>query len=491
MPNKDSLNIRRTAGNASRLFDATMASKDQRYLDSFNDFPSEFSAVCLSNPYGEENSSAPNQEFKLVRICVKPISSKKVYNGSDLENIDQSAPLPGDSLPSLLQPMDAEEFKNLLEFYHTIEYLIAMSEDTSAATESLVSFGQILNCKFIKGDPNRGTAGRMIFSVPAGDPIYHEKYRKQLALVTRTSAKEPFNSSPAILLGQVPNSTSSTPRTSSGYSDPSNSDSTPEELAELRRIINIPNSKEKYRQLAIWKNNKGVPKYGGSRMTDFKNFQQESFDFELYDLVAAEESSGRYEAANNIYYPSSGGYVVNGFRTNSTPGPHPKVESMGKEVDELTIAELKDLQSLYTIERKPKTYEKVKNSIFAAGKYQIVPNTLKSILKNIPGIKDDDIFDKTTQDNMMAYLIYGGIKRKWLSDYLLGGEAHIDAALVDLAQEFSSVQCPDGLGFYGNEKARNSASKVKEVLKKVRDSNFTRPGSSSTGDIENGTNQDE
>jgi len=208
--NKNATNIRRVAGNPSRLFDATMAAKDQRYLDSFNDFPSEFSAVCLSNPYGEEDSSAPNQEFKLARICVKPISSKKIYNGSDLENIDQSSPLPGDSLPNLLQPMDAEEFKNLLEFYHTVEYLIATSEDTSATSESLVSFGQILNCKFIKGDPNRGTAGRMIFSVPAGEPIYHEKYRKQLALVTRASAKEPFNSSPATLLGSNPESPSST-----------------------------------------------------------------------------------------------------------------------------------------------------------------------------------------------------------------------------------------------------------------------------------------
>lgn len=201
--NKNATNIRRTAGNTSRLFDATMASKDQNYLDSFNDFPSEFSAVCLSNPYGEESTSTQDHQILNTRICVKPISTKLVATSDDnYQEVDELVPLPGDSLPSLLQPMDAEEFKNLLEFYHTIEYLIAVAEDSSSITEHQINFGQILNCKFIKGDPNRGTAGVLNFSVPAGDPIYHEKYRKQLSLVTRESSKEPFNSSPPLLMSQ-------------------------------------------------------------------------------------------------------------------------------------------------------------------------------------------------------------------------------------------------------------------------------------------------
>ena len=105
------------------------------------------------------------------------------------------------------------------------------------------------------------------------------------------------------------------------------------------------------------------------------------------------------------------------------------------------------------------------------GKFQFIPTTMYSVVRKI-GFKDDEIFSPKNQDIMGYYLIYSGNKRKYLTDYLLGGGTSLWTALFDLSAEFSSIQAPDGKGYYGNEHAGNSAKVMSELLKKIRADNI-------------------
>ena len=123
-------------------------------------------------------------------------------------------------------------------------------------------------------------------------------------------------------------------------------------------------------------------------------------------------------------------------------------------------------------------------TLFAAGRYQITPDTMQGAIKAL-GLKPGDKFDAATQDRIFnEYLI--GSKRKEVDAYLKsGGKGNIDAATLDLAKEFASIGVPNdmvvddkfgrrqlkaGEGYYsgvgGNPKglASISPNEVKQIL---------------------------
>ena len=99
---------------------------------------------------------------------------------------------------------------------------------------------------------------------------------------------------------------------------------------------------------------------------------------------------------------------------------------LGKNLTEMTMKEVLKFQS--------------KGKLFAAGRYQIIPDTMKSSMRRA-GVTESDIFNKTTQDRLGSSLIYGN-KREDLRDYLIGKSDDIDAANLDFAKEWASVPSP-------------------------------------------------
>jgi muramidase (phage lysozyme) len=99
---------------------------------------------------------------------------------------------------------------------------------------------------------------------------------------------------------------------------------------------------------------------------------------------------------------------------------------LGKNLTEMTMKEVLKFQS--------------KGKLFAAGRYQIVPDTMKSSMRRA-GVTESDIFNTTTQDKLGSSLIYGN-KRAKLRDYLIGKSDNIDAANLDFAKEWASVPSP-------------------------------------------------
>ena len=94
--------------------------------------------------------------------------------------------------------------------------------------------------------------------------------------------------------------------------------------------------------------------------------------------------------------------------------------------------------------------EQAKGSLFAVGKYQIIPDTMKGFVSGA-GISRDDIFNEETQDKFKQYVI--DQKRPSVGNYLKGAEgSSLAKAQMALAAEFASVGVPRDMkkGEYAN-----------------------------------------
>jgi hypothetical protein len=114
------------------------------------------------------------------------------------------------------------------------------------------------------------------------------------------------------------------------------------------------------------------------------------------------------------------------------------------------------------------------NKIFAVGKYQIIPDTMKDLVNKLKLDPATTYLDKTTQD----LLFNEGIlkqKRPNVAAYLQGKSNDRDLAILDMAKEFASVGVPypagkataRGESFYagiGGNKAHNSPDAVGAAL---------------------------
>lgn len=95
--------------------------------------------------------------------------------------------------------------------------------------------------------------------------------------------------------------------------------------------------------------------------------------------------------------------------------------------------------------------EQAKGSLFAVGKYQIIPDTMKGFVSGA-GISRDDIFNEETQDKFKQYVI--DQKRPSVGNYLKGAEgSSLEKAQMALAAEFASVGVPRDMkkGEYNGE----------------------------------------
>lgn len=130
----------------------------------------------------------------------------------------------------------------------------------------------------------------------------------------------------------------------------------------------------------------------------------------LANTVGAAESNQSYNATNN----GRAGYSSGNYNLSS-----------------LTIGQVKQLQSHSNPGGR---------KLFAVGKYQVVPETLKEAQKSL-GLSDNMKFTPQVQEHIFQnYLI--AEKRKAVKAYITGQSNDLVGAQVALAQEFASIGMP-------------------------------------------------
>ena len=125
----------------------------------------------------------------------------------------------------------------------------------------------------------------------------------------------------------------------------------------------------------------------------------------------------------------------------------------GKDYSRTTVREIISMQ---------------RNWIYAAGRYQFIPDTLRFAVA-MSTVSEEDYFTPEVQDRLMAALIL--YKRPAIGAYLRGDHDYIGWALNELAKEWASVEYSNGRGFYdhvGGNRAHISRTEAWEVLQGIK-----------------------
>lgn len=159
-------------------------------------------------------------------------------------------------------------------------------------------------------------------------------------------------------------------------------------------------------------------------------------------------------------YESSNRGTIGGRIRGSTH----RTTRAGKKLTELTLREVLYYQSLPV--RDPVR-------LFAVGRYQIIPGTMREILDNSPADLDAK-FDSKLQDELGRRLIFGYGKWKKqpaLTNYLLG-RGSLDAARLAIAREWASMPNPKHakpVSYYGHgNRALHTHAETIAALKRAR-----------------------
>ena len=132
----------------------------------------------------------------------------------------------------------------------------------------------------------------------------------------------------------------------------------------------------------------------------------------LFDIIASGE--GTYNSMNQG--------TRNGRIVGST---HNASDYLNKNLPDMTVQEVMNHQA--------------SGKLYAAGKYQIVPETMKDFVAR-GGVNKSDMFDAATQEKFPRYVIY--TKRPTVGKYL-DGKAPLNDAIYALSAEFASIGVPE------------------------------------------------
>ena len=131
-----------------------------------------------------------------------------------------------------------------------------------------------------------------------------------------------------------------------------------------------------------------------------------------------------------------------------------------RDLTKMTIAEIfTDMQRNHSDEKR----------LFAVGKYQCIPSTLRDAVLHLGIDPNTTYFDATTQERIFSdYLL--DKKRPKISAYIKGKSDDVKAAMNDAASEWASLPDPNtGKGKYGNGNAASvSTDTLASMLTKSR-----------------------
>jgi hypothetical protein len=156
----------------------------------------------------------------------------------------------------------------------------------------------------------------------------------------------------------------------------------------------------------------------------------------LADLLA--QAEGNYDSVNRGY-------------AGDTPGG---IQSLtGKQFKDFTVGQVADMQA---------------SSIYAVGRYQLIPATLKFAV-NASNVRFSDKFTTDVQDRLMAALVFH--KRPSIGAYLAGKHDNVEKAVTAVSMEWASVEYRNGRGFYDHfsgNRASISRDQVKYTLMNIK-----------------------
>jgi hypothetical protein len=156
--------------------------------------------------------------------------------------------------------------------------------------------------------------------------------------------------------------------------------------------------------------------------------------------------------------------------TEESPREEPAVLTIAdlpdnRTISQLTIGEILDRQPLPERGFMPRY-------LFAVGKYQVIPVTLKEAVERIEELSTGDIFSREVQEIIGDYLLLEKPGRGALSRYLIGTSDNINAAHLDLANEFEALAGPSSdpnsnLGVAGN-RTNTTSGQIRSLLEGTR-----------------------
>lgn len=172
--------------------------------------------------------------------------------------------------------------------------------------------------------------------------------------------------------------------------------------------------------------------------------------YQTYESFAGGGSSigGSMGSLLDFIAKGEGGYnsMNQGTRGNKIVGStHDARSILGKDLTQMSVGEIMSKQN--------------SGQLFAAGRYQIIPSTMRFIVDKM-GISKDALFSPGMQDKMGIGLIQYKRPKAWA--FISGKNNDLQGAMLDLAMEWASLPDPrTGRSFYGG--ANKSSASIEQV----------------------------
>ena len=184
----------------------------------------------------------------------------------------------------------------------------------------------------------------------------------------------------------------------------------------------------------------------------------------LAGAIMSHESKGKSDSYN--YGKTSRGRGTGG---GYIPGVMGKDILGGKKLSEMTVAEVQQLQN--------------NGTIYAAGKWQMIPDTMNDMVKKLKIDPTKQKFDDAFQDNLFSDY-FAKTKRPIIGKYLRGekGVSREDAVMA-IAMEWSSVGVPRDVkaGEFGKD--RNTGALIPSVDRKKGQSFYPGDSQGTSADL--------
>lgn len=183
----------------------------------------------------------------------------------------------------------------------------------------------------------------------------------------------------------------------------------------------------------------------------------------FFEVILAGESKTYND--HNWYTPNG----LKGYIEGSSKSPYPL---FNKPLSDYTVGEIIAFQS---------RNRDANGQLWATGRYQIIPNTLKSLIGSA-GVSKNDKYDKKTQDKLGLQLLKNrNAIKSYIYGYVPDNNDTLNKAITETAMTWSSVGVPQdmkgskkkikkGESYYsgGGDKASVNPDDVGIALKKLR-----------------------
>lgn len=207
-------------------------------------------------------------------------------------------------------------------------------------------------------------------------------------------------------------------------------------------------------------------------MSDFSSASVKQF----FDTILKGES---------VTYNDHNWYTNNGLNSYIQGRSSKRYPLLKKDLSELSIGEVMSLQN------KPRNSN---GQLFATGRYQIIPDTLKGITTRLQ-VPTSQKYDKKTQDQLGLGLLLGRSNaKKYLTQQVDDTKENLEKASLDVAKEWSSVGVPYAMkgankyisknqSYYagGGDVASIKTEVVQQALKNLRKAYGTSDGGGTKG----------